>query len=72
MAGPAPQPGPGARLAQEARAGSRLALSRLLTAIESRTPTAEEALRALYPEAGSADPGAGLMHVAPTVLTMQP
>ncbi len=24
------------------------------------------------PEAGSADPGAGLMHVAPTVLTMQP
>jgi LAO/AO transport system kinase len=53
-ADPALQLGPGARLAADARAGSRLALSRLLTAIESRTPTAEEALRALYPEAGSA------------------
>ncbi len=46
--------GTGARLAQEARGGSRRALSRLLTAIESRTPAAEEALRALYPEAGGA------------------
>ena len=46
--------GTGSRLAEEARAGSRLALSRLLTAIESRTPVAEEALRALYPAAGSA------------------
>lgn len=46
--------GNGARLAEEARAGSRLALSRLLTAIESRTPSAEEALRVLYPRAGSA------------------
>jgi len=47
-------PGSGARLAEEARGGSRLALSRLLTAIESRTAAAEEALRALYPSAGSA------------------
>jgi LAO/AO transport system kinase len=46
--------GGGSRLAEEARAGSRLALSRLLTAIESRAPAAEEALRALYPDAGSA------------------
>jgi len=46
--------GTGARLAEEARAGSRRALSRLLTAIESRTPAAEEALRALYPAAGGA------------------
>ncbi len=46
--------GSGSRLAEEARAGSRLALSRLLTAIESRTPVAEEALRTLYPDAGSA------------------
>jgi LAO/AO transport system kinase len=49
-----PPAGAGARLAEEARGGSRLALSRLLTAIESRTAAAEEALRALYPEAGSA------------------
>jgi LAO/AO transport system kinase len=46
--------GPGTRLANDARAGSRLALSRLLTAIESRTAAAEEALRTLYPAAGSA------------------
>jgi LAO/AO transport system kinase len=46
--------GSGSRLAEEARAGSRLALSRLLTAIESRTLVAEEALRTLYPDAGSA------------------
>ncbi len=45
--------GTGTRLADEARNGSRLALSRLLTAIESRTPAAEEAMRALYPTAGS-------------------
>jgi len=50
---PAPS-GTGTRLAEEARGGSRLALSRLLTAIESRSPSAEEALRALYPVAGSA------------------
>ncbi len=46
--------GNGTRLAEEARAGSRRALARLLTAIESRTPVAEEALRALYPAAGGA------------------
>ena len=46
--------GTGTRLADEARGGSRLALSRLLTAIESRTTAAEEALRRLYPVAGSA------------------
>jgi LAO/AO transport system kinase len=44
----------GARLAAEARAGSRRSLARLLTAVESRTATAEEALRALYPGAGNA------------------
>ena len=44
----------GARLAAEARAGSRLALARLLTAVESRAPSAEEALRVLYPAAGAA------------------
>jgi LAO/AO transport system kinase len=32
----------------------RLALARLLTAIESRTPVGEEGLRALYPHAGGA------------------
>ena len=46
--------GTGTCLAEEARGGSRLALSRLLTAIESRTAAAEEALRALYPVAGGA------------------
>ncbi len=44
----------GARLAADARAGSRLALARLLTAIESRSPAAEAALRVLYPAAGGA------------------
>lgn len=44
----------GARLAEEARAGSRLALARLLTAIESRASAAEEAMRTLYPLAGPA------------------
>ncbi len=46
--------GEGASLAVDARDGSRRALSRLLTAIESRTPAAEEALRLLYPVAGGA------------------
>ena len=46
--------GNGAALAADARNGSRRALSRLLTAIESRRPAAEEALRALYPVAGKA------------------
>jgi LAO/AO transport system kinase len=53
-------------LATEAVAGDRLALARLLTAIENRTPVAEAALRELYPQAGRAHlvgitgpPGAG-------------
>jgi LAO/AO transport system kinase len=53
MTEPAPS-GTGARLAEEARGGSRRALSRLLTAVESRTAAAEAALRVLYPVAGGA------------------
>ncbi|MFN8621699.1 MAG: methylmalonyl Co-A mutase-associated GTPase MeaB [Chloroflexota bacterium] len=56
----------GRRLADEARAGSRRALARLLTEVENRTVAAEAALRALYPLAGRAHlvgvtgaPGAG-------------
>jgi LAO/AO transport system kinase len=43
-----------ADLAAEARAGNRRALARLLTEVENRTRAGEEALRALYPLAGSA------------------
>jgi LAO/AO transport system kinase len=53
-------------LADAAIAGDRLALARLLTAVENRTPLAETALRRLYPKAGRAHlvgitgpPGAG-------------
>jgi GTPase len=53
-------------LADAAVAGDRLALARLLTAVENRTPLAEAALRRLYPRAGNAHlvgitgpPGAG-------------
>ncbi|MFP5342930.1 MAG: methylmalonyl Co-A mutase-associated GTPase MeaB [Candidatus Limnocylindria bacterium] len=53
-------------LADAAIAGDRLALARLLTAVENRTPLAEAALRRLYPLAGRAHlvgitgpPGAG-------------
>ncbi|MEX2184977.1 MAG: methylmalonyl Co-A mutase-associated GTPase MeaB [Chloroflexota bacterium] len=53
-------------LATAAVAGDRLALARLLTAIENRRPIAEAALRELYPQAGRAHlvgitgpPGAG-------------
>jgi LAO/AO transport system kinase len=53
-------------LADAAVAGDRLALARLLTAVENRTPLAEAALRRLYPKAGNAHlvgitgpPGAG-------------
>ena len=56
----------GRRLAEEARAGGRRSLARLLTEIENRTPAAEAALRVLYPLAGRAHlvgvtgaPGAG-------------
>ena len=53
-------------LADAAIAGDRRALARLLTAVENRSPLAEEALRRLYPSAGRAHlvgitgpPGAG-------------
>ncbi|MGK2851019.1 MAG: methylmalonyl Co-A mutase-associated GTPase MeaB [Candidatus Limnocylindrales bacterium] len=53
-------------LAEAAVAGDRLALARVLTAVENRTPIAEAALRELYPRAGGAHlvgitgpPGAG-------------
>jgi LAO/AO transport system kinase len=41
-------------LAEAALAGDRLALARLLTAVENRTAVAEAALRRLYPMAGRA------------------
>ncbi len=41
-------------LSDAAVAGDRLALARLLTAVENRTPVAEAALRRLYPAAGRA------------------
>jgi len=43
-----------AELSDAALAGDRLALARLLTAVENGTPTAEAALRRLYPTAGRA------------------
>jgi GTPase len=43
-----------ATLADAAVAGDRLALARLLTAVENRTPVAEAAMRRLYPVAGKA------------------
>ena len=53
-------------LADAARAGDRLSLARLLTAVENHTAVAEHALRRLYPLAGAAHlvgitgpPGAG-------------
>ena len=53
-------------LADAAIKGDRLALARLLTAVENRTPVAEAALREVYPKAGRAHlvgitgpPGAG-------------
>jgi LAO/AO transport system kinase len=41
-------------LADAAVGGDRLALARLLTAVENRTPVAEAAMRRLYPTAGRA------------------
>jgi LAO/AO transport system kinase len=41
-------------LVDAALAGDRLALARILTAVENRTPVAEQALRRLYPMAGKA------------------
>ena len=53
-------------LVDAALAGDRRALARILTAVENRTPVAEQALRRLYPLAGAAHlvgitgpPGAG-------------
>ena len=43
-----------AELSEAAVGGDRLALARLLTAVENRTPVAEAALRRLYPVAGRA------------------
>ena len=43
-----------AELSDAAVAGDRLALARLLTAVENRAPVAEAALRQLYPMAGRA------------------
>ena len=43
-----------AALVEAALAGDRLALARILTAVENRTPVAEAALRHLYPLAGKA------------------
>src|SRR5204862_2672844 len=43
-----------AELSDAAVAGDRLALARLLTAVENRSPVAEAALRQLYPMAGRA------------------
>jgi LAO/AO transport system kinase len=55
-----------ATLSDAALAGDRLALARLLTAVENRSPVAEAAVRRLYPSAGRAHlvgitgpPGAG-------------
>jgi GTPase len=44
----------GTELAEQATAGDRRALARLLTEIENRTPASEQALRVLYPRAGKA------------------
>jgi len=41
-------------LVEAALGGDRRALARILTAVENRTPTAEAALRRLYPKAGTA------------------
>ena len=55
-----------AGLVQGTTGGDRLALARLLTHVENRTPVAEAAMRALYPLAGrshlvgiTGPPGAG-------------
>ncbi len=56
MGSPDNNPGIGGAegLVDAALAGDRRALARLLTAVENRTPTAESALRRLYPLAGRA------------------
>jgi LAO/AO transport system kinase len=53
-AAPASRPTDPNALVDAALAGDRLALARILTAVENRTPVAEAALRRLYPLAGKA------------------
>ena len=65
--GETPQATTGAtELAEAAMAGDRRALAKLLTAVENRTPTAEVALRRLYPVAGKAHLVARLRAANPT------
>jgi LAO/AO transport system kinase len=63
-------------LVTRALAGDRLALARLLTAVENRTPVAEAALRELYPRAGRAHlvgitgpPGSGKSTLVAAMIT---
>jgi len=64
-------------LVEAAVAGDRLALARLLTAVENRTPLAEAALREMYPLAGRAHlvgitgpPGAGKSTLVAALLAL--
>jgi len=52
--GVAPRPADPSALVEAALTGNRLALARILTGVENRTPVAEVALRRLYPMAGNA------------------
>jgi LAO/AO transport system kinase len=54
VAAPAARPTDPDALVDAALAGDRLALARILTGVENRTPVAESALRRLYPMAGNA------------------
>ncbi|MEO6207533.1 MAG: methylmalonyl Co-A mutase-associated GTPase MeaB, partial [Candidatus Limnocylindrales bacterium] len=64
-------------LVEAAVAGDRLALAKLLTAVENRTPLAEAALREMYPLAGRAHlvgitgpPGAGKSTLVAAMLAL--
>jgi LAO/AO transport system kinase len=66
-----------ARLVRAATSGDRLALARLLTAVENRTPVAEAAMRTLYPLAGRAHlvgitgpPGAGKSTIVAALIAL--